>query len=118
MMANFDRYKSDLGSLIETGEDLLLTLKVESFPEIYSEAIKAMKPEEKKALSKRPFSDGYQRWYSEALMLVKQLLPDRLVDFIGHYKKPKTRKELTYESYRIEDKLQGLTATRGHDKEK
>ncbi len=45
-------------------------------------------------------------------MLVKQLLPDRLADFVHHYEKPKSRKSVTYETYRIEDYLQGLNVTR------
>ena len=48
------------------------------------------------------FSDIYQPWYSEAKVLIRQLLPERFDDFVRHYEKPQ-RKELTYESYRIED---------------
>lgn len=51
-------------------------------------------------------------------MLIKQLLPDRLSDFVRHYEKPKPRKEISYENYRIEDFLQGLNVTRGWEKEK
>ena len=43
-----------------------------------------------------------QPWYSEAKVLIRQLLPDRLSDFVRHYEKPKPRKDITYESYRIE----------------
>ncbi len=64
------------------------------------------------------FGNEYQRWYSEALALLRQVLPDRVMDFCRHYEKPKTRKEITYESYRIEDYLQGLRVTRGAYKEK
>ncbi len=49
-------------------------------------------------------------------MLVKQLLPDRLSDFVSHYERPKPRKEMSCENYRIEDYLQGLSATRGYEK--
>ena len=42
------------------------------------------------------------------MVLIKQLLPDRLSDFIGFYEKPKGRKSPTFENYRIEDTLQGL----------
>lgn len=35
-----------------------------------------------------------------------------------HYEKPKPRKEITYENYRIEDYLQGLSVTRGWEKQK
>jgi hypothetical protein len=64
------------------------------------------------------FPEEYQSWYSEAKVLVKQLLPDRLSDFVRLYEKPKPRKEITYENYRIEDYLQGLTVTKGWEKQK
>src|SRR5688500_15331152 len=52
--------------------------------------------------SKTPFSDlplfsrSYQKWYSEALAVIRQLLPDRLSDFQSHYEVPRNRKELAY----------------------
>jgi hypothetical protein len=49
---------------------------------------------------------------------VRQVLPDRVADIIRHYEKPKARKELSNENYRVEDFLQGLEATRGYQKEK
>ena len=52
------------------------------------------------------FKDEYQPWYSEAKALVRQLLPDRLSDFTRYYEKPKTRKDITFENYTIEDYLQ------------
>jgi len=51
-------------------------------------------------------------WYSEAKVLVKQLLPDRLADFVSHYEKPKSRKSVEVGNYNIEDYLQGLSVTR------
>lgn len=51
------------------------------------------------------FQYGYQQWYSESKVLIKQLLPDRLSYFVRHYEKPKPRKDITYENYRIEDHL-------------
>jgi hypothetical protein len=75
--------------------------------------------EAEKFLKKLPnFRESYQAWYSESLIVIKQLLPDRLGDFIKLYEKPKTRKEITYGNYVIEDYLQGMTVTKGHYKEK
>ena len=62
-----------------------------------------------------PFSTTYQRWYSEAKALIKQLLPDRLADFVRYYEKPKPRKAITRESYRIEDCLQGVSIRNWND---
>lgn len=56
---------------------------------------------------------NYQGWFSEGQALIRQLLPDRLADFIRHYEKPKNRKDIDFENYRIEDALQGLEITRG-----
>ncbi|RQS32666.1 hypothetical protein DIE03_11640 [Burkholderia sp. Bp8992] len=57
------------------------------------------------------FSTGYQAWYSEALAFLRQILPDRVEDFRRHYEKPKGRKDITNDNYRLEDCLQGLELT-------
>ena len=54
------------------------------------------------------FKDEYQTWYSEAKALVRQLLPDRLSDFVRYYEKPKPRKYVSFQNYMIEDYLDGL----------
>lgn len=63
------------------------------------------------------FSEKYEDWYSEAKTLIRQLLSVRLDDFVGYYEKPKGRKEIDYESYRISDYLMGLQTTRGRYEE-
>ena len=115
MSQNLKRYKKDLEKLINDGSLLHTAMQWECFPEATE---KALGDKASEVLSKLPaFSDGYQTWYSEAKSLVRQLLPDRLDDLVRYYEKPKPRKELTYESYRIEDYLQGLNVTRGWEKE-
>jgi len=120
MASNLDRYKSDLDALIAKGERLHLTMQRECLPKEFDRAIKKKFGDQAKDIieSLPSFTEEYQSWYSEAKVLIKQLLPDRLSDFIRHYEKPKSRKEITYENYRIEDYLQGLTITRGVYKEK
>ena len=114
-----DRYKKNLDYLLTNGERLYLAIRHECFPEEFSRAIeKQLGDKANEYLTALPsFAEEYQSWYSEAMVLIKQLLPDRLSDFIRHYEKPKPRKEITYENYRIEDYLQGLTITRGPYKE-
>ena len=56
----------------------------------------------------------YQRWYSEALACVIQLLPAREGDFINYYKPDKVRKDITYANYTMSDYLRDLTVTRTH----
>jgi hypothetical protein len=55
------------------------------------------------------FTSGYQTWYSEAKAVVRQLIPDRLADFVRHYERPSNRKILQYDNYTIEDYLKGLS---------
>lgn len=111
IQSNLDKYKENLERLIAKGELLLYAMRYECFP-----------PKEKKiknVLKSLPnFNSEYQIWYSEAKILIKQLLPDRLSDFVRHYEKPKSRKDISYENYRIEDYLQGLNITYGVNKKK
>jgi hypothetical protein len=120
MTSNLEKYKKDLSALITRGEQLHLAIQLECFPEEFKKAIeKELKSEAKDVLAKLPsFGESYQTWYSEAKALIRQVLPDRLSDFVRHYEKPKPRKDISYENYRIEDHLQGLTVTRGYNKEK
>lgn len=116
MLENLETYKKDLKKLTTRGNALLLSMQYECYPEkieeIYGEKWKGIKE------TLPNFNKSYQAWYSESLALIKQLLPDRLQDFTRHYEKPKPRKDISYENYRIEDYLQGLNVTRGWEKEK
>jgi hypothetical protein len=120
MPSNLDRFKSDLSRLTKLGGQLELAMQLDCYPEQVKAALKKQLNEKSDEYIKDlpSFASAYQRWYSEALTVVRQLLPDRLIDFTRHYEKPKTRKDITYENYRVEDYLQGLQVTRGYDKEK
>jgi hypothetical protein len=120
MTPNLEKYKKDLAALVARGEQLHMAIQFECYPEEFKRAIaKELKGEAKDVLAKLPsFGESYQTWYSEAKTLIRQVLPDRLADFVRHYEKPKPRKDISYENYRIEDHLQGLTVTRGYDNEK
>lgn len=114
MSSNVDRYKADLDSLVAKGEKLHLAIHMECDSAKFEQSVKTrFKEKAKDFLASIPsFADEYQSWYSEAKVLIRQLLPDRLADFVRHYEKPKPRKDLTNENYRIEDYLQGLSVTR------
>ena len=117
MASNLDRYKKDLDSLIAKGEDLHLAMQAETAPEAFEKALKKHGGKDKDAVKEfiktlPSFKEAYQLWYSEAKALVRQMLPDRLSDFVSHYEKPKPRKDITYENYKIEDYLQDLRVTR------
>ncbi len=120
MPSNLDRYKKDLDSLIANGEKLSLAIQAECFPEEFKKALKRAHGDKAKTVLKAlpQFKEAYQPWYSEAKALIRQLLPDRLADFVSHYEKPKPRKDITYENYKIMDYLQGLRVTRGYEQAK
>lgn len=116
-MKNLERYKGDLERLVKTGGKLRNAIGYECRPEDFrKEARKQLGKKTTDFLKGLPsFPAEYQAWYSEAKALIRQLLPDRLDDFCGYYEKPKTRKRLTHESYRISDYLRGLRVSTEDD---
>jgi hypothetical protein len=117
-ISNLERYRGDLDKLIREGGLVIISLyKAACGDKYYDVILRQQKGDEAQAKkefdSVEPFEKVYHHWYSEALPLVKQLLPDRLADFVRLYERPKTRKEISYASYRIEDACQGLSITRG-----
>jgi hypothetical protein len=115
MISNLDKYKKDLESLIRRGASLQLALSYEQDKSRFEEQMKRQLGDKTAAFLKGlpSFRDAYQGWYSEAKAMIRQLLPDRIEDFARLFEKPKSRKEITYENYSIEDALQGLSITRG-----
>ncbi|WP_024955108.1 hypothetical protein [Sulfurospirillum arcachonense] len=113
MNNNLDKYKKDLEKLIAKGNKLHMAMQYECYSDDSDEAAKTDEKIAKIIKSLPKVNDEYQAWYSEAKVLIKQLLPDRLNDFTRHYEKPKPRKDIDFENYRIEDYLQGLHVTRG-----
>ena len=70
-------YAQDLNELLKRGREML-------------DAVEAAKIKSRHgtwSLRHTPkFHDGYQSWFSESRAIIKQLLPDRLPDFVSHYK--------------------------------
>ena len=73
-----------------------------------------------KALGKKPaevrkalpdFSQEYQRWYSEAKAVVRQLLPDRLEDFASHYEKSRANEPSHSKTTKSRITCRGLTVS-------
>lgn len=115
-MTNIEKYKNDLKLLIEKGTLLDYSIKYDCYPIEVEKQIKEKfnsKQSEEFISKLLPFKKDYQSWYSESLVLIKQLMPDRLSDFIRLYEKPKNRKEIEYGNYVMEDYMQNLTRTRG-----
>jgi hypothetical protein len=70
----------------------------------------------KKLLKSPDFNSEYQAWYSPALRVVQQLLPDRYDEFRELYK-PSRRKEIDVETYGVADYLAGIHITRYNGEE-
>lgn len=111
MSTNLERLKNDLEDLKVRGDMLLTVMQYEVWPEetkkLYS---KNRTSEETESLLKRlpSFGAAYQAWYSEALALIRQLLPDRVENFKAYYEVPKGRMIAQYGNYVIQDYVQGL----------
>lgn len=136
-----DELKAELDRLIADGEALRRGLAVntgEITRDDFREQVKAaLKRQDEKAKAEgRPRAKGriagrvdtvmkrwvldfrthYEIWYSEALAVVSQVLPDRTSDFRHLYKLDR-RKSIDYESYTLADYQIGLAVTRGYLKE-
>lgn len=123
MKTNIDKYRKDLKKLINLGEILHILIQYECYQGEVKAEYKRLGHEStlKGILEKYPsFKSTYQEWYSESQSLIRQLMPDRLDDFISYYKKSKTRRfnDIKFDSYKVEDYLDGLNITRGYEKEK
>ena len=115
MSEKFDKFAKALDNLVEEGVLLYDALQLIFWKSEFTKgAIKSMGNENAgKHIKKLPdFNQKYQGWYSEALSLIKQILPDRLEDFKSYYEYPRARKSITVENYMIKDFLHGITIKR------
>src|SRR5580700_1593194 len=111
MAINLERYRGDIDRLIALGHSLDLAMVNKADPAAFKKQAIAQvgANKAKKLIEELPnFNMAYEAWYSESLALLRQLLPDRLNDFVSCYERPKNRKELSYGNYVIKDYLQGL----------
>lgn len=116
-MADKDKYINDINSLIKRGSFLERGLYKELRNE-YKDTFDKLSDEQKEKIMKCSFSDKYNAWFNEALCLVKQLMPERLDEFVSYYKIPKRKdQDISYLSYTISDYLLGVVVKElGHVK--
>jgi hypothetical protein len=119
-MNNLQKYEKDLDTLITNGNNLNIAMSYACHPELVEQQIKEQLGDKVDDYIKDlpSFEVAYQSWYSESLAMIRQLLPDRFDDFSRLFAKPKSRKEISFENYVVEDYLQGLQVTRGNDWDK
>lgn len=68
---------------------------------------------------RRKFEEYYQRWYTESHAIIRQLIPDRLVEFEQLYKGDGKRRSINTATYNIQDWLNGVrAAASAHSTEK
>ncbi len=120
MSEKIKKFSNDLDRLICEGDNLLFAMQYNCHEtDFMKNLMELYEGDEAKAndfLKKLPdFKRVYQKWYSESLAVIKQVLPDRVADFMSHYEYPRVRKDITFQNYMVRDYLQGLRITRsGH----
>ena len=72
-----------------------------------------MDDETKELAKKHDFSIKYHGWYNESLRLIKQLMPERLDDFVALYTGDKKRKDIDITNYTISDSMRGVQVSKG-----
>jgi len=105
MASPFEKYKEDIERLAEAGRKLTMSLQRETYPDHKSQ----MSEQEIKELP--VVSAKYQQWYSEALALLHQILPERVEDFQAYYAPKSNRKVIDHSNYTMTDYLRGITRT-------
>lgn len=115
MSTNLDRFRADLTKLITLGNDMNLDLNFRALAERG-----ALKKEHEESANqvKGSFEKNYQRWYSEASSLIKQLMPDRHSEFVHLYHGDNKRKQINSTTYHIQDWLNGIRSGRNYEQEK
>lgn len=111
-----EEIQKELLELVKQGEVLLLTETVKYVMNEPSQAstAAAIKDEGlKKRAKKFELAPKYQGWYSRALRVVEQLLPDRHEEFRALYRPAKPPKELDITTYTISHYLAGVVVRRG-----
>lgn len=108
MTSKRDAIRGELDRLILQGDLLWLAMAVEG-GDIGEDVSKRV---EESSVTLPTFREDYEPWYSIALLVVKQVLPERLDDFVAQYKNDK-RKAITYSTYTISDYLLALTLVSG-----
>ena len=106
MESNITKFKDELQALIDEGDLLRYSLALE-VGVVDEEA--ELKLHEMKLPN---FKKTYESWYSLSMQVIRQVLPDRLSDFLKQYKDEK-RKQTNFLTYGVSDYMIGLQTTRG-----
>ena len=86
MTKNITRFKTDFKRFVQEGELLHLAMQNEVHGEEFAAMLRKQfgKEEANKMLEALPkFGTAYERWYSESLAVLRQLIPDRVGKFVS-----------------------------------
>jgi hypothetical protein len=103
----------DLASLVAEGEAIYQLARIKGLQSAdpAREDLKGVPEEILKGALDFKFSEKYQGWYSRALRVVEQLLPDRYGEFQQLYRPDRPPKELDAITYTISHYLAGITVS-------
>ena len=104
MASNLDKFKSDLERLVSLGNKIAQDLNSHVFDDTQ---LLGCPVEAKLKEIRVSFNFTYQRWYTEASAVVRQLIPDRLDEFEQLYKDDRRRKKDST-TFTIQDWLNGI----------
>ena len=96
--------KQELELLVKQGEKIVA---IEGAEELVRKGFKEKELAEL-AKEKANTAASYQKWYSQSLPVIRQLLPERYSEFQEYYRLDK-RKEIDAATYTISDYLMGMT---------
>lgn len=92
MRANQEAITKDLARLVAVGKTMLMDLTVQYFEAQGDD--KALKKLPKNASDTRDsLQENYQRWFTEAEAVIRQLIPQRRDEFVRLYQPPPNRKK-------------------------
>lgn len=111
MSSNLDRLKKDLDELVTLGLSMVIDFRTNEVSSQDRPKAKGIDEDLQKE-TKGIFKKNYQSWYSESISVIKQLLPDRLAEFILLYHDPKRKERKGGGDYVIHDWVTGFRSTK------
>ena len=107
MKSNIQKYKTELEALVLLGEKIKWDIQLRS--QARHEELEGDHKDVYASVKDR-FERDYQRWYTEAYSVIKQLLPDRLAEVEQLYVGQGRRKTIDSTTFTIQDWMNGIRA--------
>lgn len=110
MTTNLSKYKDDLSKLVKLGDEMNTAHSLKAL-EKTGEIEKNKELKELKKKTEGSFEYNYQKWYTQSCAVIRQLIPDRIVEFENLYKGEGKRKDINSITYTIQDWLNGVRSS-------